>query len=399
MRRRIPALLLAAVILFTVIFTPTFSAEALPQHEQSLVEAYSESIEVAAQESSAAVGFYRFLRIMRFMIRAMSGQLIFPDKNFDVRVDAEIENYCRYIAENSDLDIMRILTNLPDTNRPAELTVRAFGIDTVKMREQLNKKSNEYWSKGNYALSGIYMFLANYFSIMETCEVTTAPTDEENVHEVELHLIYRDGGTQILRPGIFINSVTGEAYNRDGSGMIGTGFNCSIYDLLVYAPINAWMRNFGFSLFYDLYCYTSPNWMWNYVTRRFHFDYDGREWMIQIWKGNYLITNGGEIGIYNRDKSRTGTFYDCAKDEDMLEIGMTVRHGDDTILSLPRTLHWWRNGFKMDTTLYDPDSLTLEGEIVMRDEEMLKAFCKAIDRNYRHDVTYTVDGLTVYLTW
>ena len=397
MRSRFLALLMAAVILFTAILTPSVAANA--SSPQSLEAQYGESLQNAAQETNAAVGFYRFLRTVRFLIRAMTGQLVFPDKNFNVQVDAEIESYCRYIAANSDLDVLRILTNLPDTNRTAELTVRTFGIDTVKMREQLNRKTDEYWAKGNYVLGGVYMFMANYFSIMDKCEVTAVPTDEENVHEVELHITYRDGGTNTLRPGIFINSVTGEAYNRDGSGMVGTGFNCSIYDLLVYAPISAWMRNFGFTMLYDLFCYTSPDWMWNYVTRRFHFDYDGKEWMIQIWKGNYLITNGGEIGLYNRDKKRAGTYYDCVSDEDMLEIGMSVRYGDDVLVSMPRTLHWWRNGFKMGKTLYDPDALTLEGEIVMRDEAMLEAFCKAIDRNYRHDVTYTVEGLTVFLTW
>ena len=399
MRKSIPALLTAAIILFTAVFTPFIPAHAAEPKQQSLIEAYTESIENAAQESNASVGFYRFLRTVRFMIRAMTGQLVFPDKNFDVRVDGEIEDICRYIADNSDLDIMRILTNLPDTSRPVELTVRTFGIDTVKMREQLNKKTDEYWSEGNYVLGGVYMFMANYFSIMDKCEVKAVQTDEEDVFEVELHITYRDGGTNVLRPGIFINRVTGESYNRDGSGMVGTGFNCSIYDLLVYAPINAWMRNFGFCLFYDVFCYTSPDWMWDYVTRRFRFDYDGREWMIQVWKGHYLITNGGEIGVYNRDKSRAGSYYDCASDADLLEIGMTVRHGDDVLVSLPRVPHWWRNGFKMGKTVYDPNSLTLEGEIVMRDEAMLEAFCQAIDRNYRHDVTYTVDGLTVYLTW
>ena len=37
--------------------------------------------------------------------------------------------------------------------------------------------------------------------------------------------------------------------------------------------------------------------------------------------------------------------------------------------------------------------------IVMTDEDMLNAFCKAIDNHYRHDITYTVDGLTVNVIW
>ena len=35
----------------------------------------------------------------------------------------------------------------------------------------------------------------------------------------------------------------------------------------------------------------------------------------------------------------------------------------------------------------------------MHDEEMLEALCEAIDNHYRHDVSYTVDGLTLSFTW
>ena len=395
MRRRVLSLLLAVVLLFTA-SCPAMAAPAA--RSDSLVEGYAQEVRAAADRDSTAQ-YYRFLRRVRFFFRLLTGQLIFPDKNFNVTLDERLTDYCDYICENANLDIVRILTNLPDSNRPAELLVKTFRIDTAEMRRQLNEKSGEYWGKGNFVLGGVYLFLAKYFSIMDNCEVLSVETDEANVHEVVLRLTYRDGGQEELRPGIFINSVTGEAYNRDGTGLVGTGFNCSIYDLLVYTPVNAWMRNFGFMLFYDLFVYASPDWMWKYETRRFKFDYDGREWMIQIWKGNYLVTNGGEIGIYNREKYRAGTYYDCAKDEDMLDIALTVRHGDDVILSLPRVRHWWRNGFKMGKTLYDPKSLTLEGEIVMRDEAMRDAFCNAIVRNLYNDVAFTTDGLTVYITW
>ena len=398
MYKRLLAALLA-VILTVSVCLPAAAAPKKQEAPELVSVAQYESFLQQAQESSSSAGFYRFLRTIRFLIRLFSGQPLLPDRNFDVRMDPLVDNYCAYIAANSDLDVTRILTNLPDTSLPAELTVKVFGIDTEQMRRGMYEKRDALWSQGKHTQSMIYYFLGAYFSIMDHCDVTAIPTDEKNVHEVVLYLTYRDGNQETLHPGIFINSETGEAYNRDGKGMVETGFNCSIYDLIVYAPINAWMRNFGFCVWYDLACYVSPNWMWNYITRRFKFDYDGREWMIQIWKGNYLITNGGEVGIYNRDRSKIGTYYDCAADEDMLEMSMSISHGEEELLALPAARHWWINGFKMSKTRYSPASLTMRAVLVMRDEAMRDAFCKAIDRNYHHDVQYTTDGLTVYLTW
>jgi hypothetical protein len=139
--------------------------------------------------------------------------------------------------------------------------------------------------------------------------------------------------------------------------------------------------------------------MIHYVTRRFKFSCGDRDWMIQIWKGSYLFTNGGEVGLYNREKGKVGTYYDSAGDEDMLVMSLTVLHGEETIVSRPAQRHWWVDGFRLQKDIYAPYSLTLRASIEMKDEQMRDAFCKAIDRNYRHDVTYTTDGLTVYLEW
>ena len=395
---RVLALCLS-VILGVSACVPAFAAPAPQQAPDMISVAEYEAFIKQTQERSAAPGFYRFLRSMRSVFRFFFGQALMPDRNFNVEIDPLIDKYCAYIAANSDLDVKRIMTNLPETSKPAELIVTVFHLDTTQLRDQMFRRRDTLWRQGKHTQAMIYYFLGVYFSIMDRCDVKAEDTDEPDVHEVVLSVTYRDGKQQELRPGIFINDVTGECYNRDGKGMVGTGFNCSIYDLLVYAPVNAWMRDFGFCIWYDLACYISPDWMWNYTTRRFKFRYDNRDWMIQIWKGSYLITNGGEIGIYNRDKYRIGSYYDCVSDEDMLEMSMTVSHGDEVLVDLPTSRHWWINGFKMGSVRYKPSSLTMRATIVMRDEAMRDAFCKAIDRNYRRDVKYTTDGLNVYLDW
>ena len=168
--------------------------------------------------------------------------------------------------------------------------------------------------------------------------------------------------------------------------------------MLVYATINGWMRSYGFTIIYDILVAMTPL-LWNYDTRRFKFDYDGLEWMIQIWKGSYLITNGGEVGLYNRAPGSKGTYYDCATDDQLLEMTLQIYHGEDLLVDLGPQMHWWINGFHMSDRMYVPESLTMHFSLVMPDEDMLNAFCKAMDEHYKKDVSYTVDGLTVSVVW
>ena len=168
--------------------------------------------------------------------------------------------------------------------------------------------------------------------------------------------------------------------------------------MLVYATLNCWMRDFGFCYFYDVLATSMPT-FFKYETRRFKFEYNDMDYMIQIWKGNYTISNGGEVGVYCREKGKIGTYYDCANDEQMLPMSMQILYGEKVLVNKPLQLHWWVNGFNLGKKLYKPESLTMKFSIVMPDEEMLKAFCEAIDNHKGHDVTYTVDGLTVNAIW
>lgn len=169
--------------------------------------------------------------------------------------------------------------------------------------------------------------------------------------------------------------------------------------MMTYATVNCWMRNFGFCVFYDIAANSMPI-FFKYDTRRFHFDYDGLEWLIQIQKGNYLVANGGEVGLYNRSPDKKfGTYYDCASDDQMLEMSLQIYAGDNLIVNQPPQLHWWVNGFALNKTMYLPSSLTMKFSIVMPDAEMLHAFCKSIERNYMGDVSYTVEGQTIYVVW
>lgn len=343
--------------------------------------------------------FLSIYNVIGTIFRVVSGQWLFAPERIEVTVDDFVTEACNHIMVNCGLDIVSILTNAPDINDLAEIANKVFEIDTVEFRKQMYDKRDESWANGDNTMANLYYFLGAYFSLIEKCEVVSEPTAADpDVYAVYLRLTYKDGGTDEYRPRIFINTVTGECTGVDGTGLVGIGFNYNLADLMVYATIDGWMREFGFCIMYDLAANSMPL-LWHYVTRRFEFEYDGLEWMIQIWKGNYLITNGGEVGLYNRTPDKWGSYYNCATDDQLLEMSLQIYHGDELLVNQEPQYHWWINGFKMCDRMYIPNSLTMHFTIVMPDEEMLNAFCEAMDNHYRKDVEYTVDGLKVSVVW
>ena len=321
----------------------------------------------------------------------------YEDEHFNFVMDDMLLGLCDEIAKETGFDIALVGSNLPGINGPAEFVTETFNIDTVALREKLYELRFEQDEQGNTPLAILYYFLGMYFSVIKECKAYCEPIEEENCYEIHLKITLSDGGVEDIGTGMIIDTETTTLYGRDGNGFLGLGFNFNYEELLVYTMVNVWMRDFGFMVFYDIFSYTTPLFFYN--TRRIKFDYEGLEWMIQVWKGNYVVSNGAEVGIYTREPGSFGTYYDCANDEQMMNMSMKLYHGDELILERPEQLHWWLTGFKISDVLYPARNQTLDFTIEMKDEVMLEAFCKAIDDHYRHDMKYTVDGLKVNVIW
>ena len=143
----------------------------------------------------------------------------------------------------------------------------------------------------------------------------------------------------------------------------------------------AWQYNFGFGKIYDI---VSPYILLEYDYVRVFFTYEDKDWMLQMWKGQYgLIFYGGEVGIYNRPHSEDGinewTFFNCPAEEDWLGMEMTLWH-EERDGSWTREFtrdydkYWWCTGFKNGhIRQQEPaDELRLTGRITFKDEEMAK---------------------------
>lgn len=227
-------------------------------------------------------------------------------------------------------------------------------------------------------------------------DITLGATPYPGVYEFLGDYIKDDGSPVHVSSGVYYDEATGLVYGKDGTGMFAIGFDYDAGQYLVIGATQAWQRQFGFCKLYDI---LSPLVFMNYDTVRIKFRYNDMDWMVQLWKGNYAITNGAEIGIYHKPTDRLVDFYDCASDDELPQMAMTLRKGDQILFTRGLQPHWWMTGFQLGT-LYKPAQLTLDGQLVFADPGMRDAFIKA----FRQQVcpltsSLHVEGDVVSFSW
>ena len=131
------------------------------------------------------------------------------------------------------------------------------------------------------------------------------------------------------------------------------------------------------------------------------FTYAGKRWMIELWKGQYGITTGAEVGIYNTDQEDirterfTGPFYSCARDSERLPMSFVLRK-NGRVLMKRKGLHWWLTGFRLGE-FSAPDSLSMDVRIRFPNREMRDAFLTALQELGYEKREYAVRGNTVLI--
>ena len=155
---------------------------------------------------------------------------------------------------------------------------------------------------------------------------------------------------------------------------------------------NCTQRKFGYNVLYDAGAKLID---FSIDTTRVKFNYDNKQYMIQLWKGQYISgdigTVGGEVGIYTRAAGTTSAIghYNCAAESDWLNMEMTVLWDefDDGVyrpqLTRKYSLHWWQTGY-VDGQLKnrnDSSVLRILSRITFKDETQASAFEKALNSN------------------
>ncbi|MBD5105650.1 MAG: DUF4474 domain-containing protein [Lachnospiraceae bacterium] len=162
-----------------------------------------------------------------------------------------------------------------------------------------------------------------------------------------------------------------------------------------------WQREMGYCRFYDESA-VSMNMVFDCEPVPFY--YDGREWLIEFWKGQYGMSTGGEVGLYvAKDEVDlpgifSGTMYESVADEEMLPMEFVLKKNGRTLCKRS-AVHWWLAGFLLGE-YSSPKQLSMEIKITFPNREMRNAFLEGLYRlGYaKHEVCICNLTVTIYFT-
>lgn len=184
---------------------------------------------------------------------------------------------------------------------------------------------------------------------------------------------------------------------------------CSLLDELVYpfgylfhcdcgffsSTVDAPQKQAGYTWLYD---YMAPRFQMVFDSLPVYFDYRGKTWLIEFWKGQYGINTGAEIGIYHadtlipREEYRKTLFYGAEKEE-MLDCSFQLcSRENECICNSGR--HWWLTAFLVGY-FSKPADLTMESCIRFPNREMCAAFVDGLERAGCQKDSISVNGLSV----
>lgn len=167
--------------------------------------------------------------------------------------------------------------------------------------------------------------------------------------------------------------------------------DCGFFSSTVDAP----QRQAGYTRLYD---YMAPRFQMVFDSLPVYFDYRGRTWLIEFWKGQYGINTGAEIGIYHADSiipesDYKNAWFSCAEENEMLDCSFRLcKCENECICNSGR--HWWLTAFLVGC-FSRPSCLAMESCICFPNREMLSAFLDGLKRADCPEDCLSVRGLSV----
>lgn len=137
---------------------------------------------------------------------------------------------------------------------------------------------------------------------------------------------------------------------------------------------DAWQRNAGYTYLYD---YLAPRFQMVFDSLPIYFDYNGKTWLIEFWKGQYGINTGAEIGVYCADtiiepKNYKTTLFSAVDEKEMLPLSLRLCHKENMCLQITQS-HWWLTTFLVGK-FSEPEDLFLRCSVTFPNTDMLNAF-------------------------
>lgn len=163
---------------------------------------------------------------------------------------------------------------------------------------------------------------------------------------------------------------------------------------IFYSIMYPWQRDMGYCRLYDE---SSALLSMIIDCEPITFEYNDKRWLIEFWKGQYGMNTGGEVGIYyttgldlNIPGVFNGTFYNCVKDEECINMYFVLRK-NGTVIFTRSGYHWWLTGFKLGE-FSDPSELSMEIILDLYDQEMANVFISALQKVGYKEEEYAVEG-------
>ncbi|MGI5902207.1 MAG: DUF4474 domain-containing protein [Desulfitobacteriia bacterium] len=158
-----------------------------------------------------------------------------------------------------------------------------------------------------------------------------------------------------------------------------------------------WQRNIGY---YKLFDTLAPLTGMIFDSEPIYFDYQGERWMIGLWKGQYDLVTGAEIGVYKsllNFGAASDLYYRAVSDDELLSLAFTLKKNGQTLFTR-KGKHWWLTGFKLGE-FSEPSELTMDIEITFPEAGMRDAFVEALRKTGYQDEEITVVGNIVSFTF
>lgn len=173
------------------------------------------------------------------------------------------------------------------------------------------------------------------------------------------------------------------------------GYAYDMHRDIFTSQVDAWQRSYGYCAFFDS---TAPFFQMVFDCEPIYFDYSGRTWMIEIWKGQYGINSGCEVGIYRAATQiaparRKHTMFHAVSDEEMLPICISFSKRQQCLFEISKR-HWWLAGFSMGL-FSRPEELRMTVSITFPNCEMMRAFSEALEKSGYGCQDTGIHGLTV----
>lgn len=393
--KSIIAVIMVAVTLFSAAALPVSAEKAESDNlftQITGIRTYKDKYENGF-ESEPLDGIIKAFDSINTVTKVLTGRQLFDEEKLEFKAEGFVDEILNDLAANSFFDGYEIADNIPLAVSSSERIIKLFRIDLDTVIPQLQQEVNDYSMNGEVFKFVVTELLVVYLRQLKEVNIYQEQVSD-NVYRAYAEITYNYGGTDRLDLDLYYNTETQQLYSTSGKGIFDLGFNFDNSSNTLYAVTNCWQRSFGFRLAYDFIAKIT---VMDYDTERVKFTYNNKEWMIQLWKGRYFMCPGAELGVYNREIGSFGSYYNCASDDEMMNMSIELYHNDDLIFKEGPMLHWWITGFNVGEKYYLPESLTMKGTIEFPTEEMATLFTNSANTHKRLSVEQ--DGVNVSYTF